>query len=382
MPYYNSKCCYVNNCCSNSGSGIPGPAGPAGPQGPAGPAGPAGPQGPQGPEGPQGPPGTSGTDYTNTEPTNARAYTTNNCSGTLDIWDGSTGKKVGSIVLASNPTGVSINQATKLAYVTEEDGSTQVIDLEHNLIIATIPDSAGETYDNAGENSPAVNENTNLTYVMNGDTVSVIDGTTNNIVGTLTLDGTANSVAVNPNTNLIYVAEPDVNEVQVFDGATNLLVATIPIETYPNQIAINPNNNYVYVLGINPDATGESDTELLTTIDGATNTIINQQVIPSYAGESFFGSISVNTVDNQVTVFTGEYSSGTTYLLDEDGNLIRAISAKPNGYAYNGASAVNTETGNTYLATEYGSTIIYNKNGEEVQTIPTVCASDVAVTNL
>jgi YVTN family beta-propeller protein len=55
------------------------------------------------------------------------------------------------------------------------------------------------------------------------------------------------SVTVNPETNLIYVANHNKNTISVINGSTNAVIATISTKVQPDSMAINPNTNLIYV---------------------------------------------------------------------------------------------------------------------------------------
>src|SRR5271166_3871713 len=100
----------------------------------------------------------------------------------------------------------------------------------------------------------AVNSVTNRIYVIYsiGQQVTVIDGATNNIITTITLEsGYSYSLAINAVTNKIYVAEYNPGccsgpgGVTVIDGATNNMT-TIAVGNQPAGIAVNPVTNKIY----------------------------------------------------------------------------------------------------------------------------------------
>jgi len=114
----------------------------------------------------------------------------------------------------------------------------------------------------------AVNTATNQIYAVNGQcysfpcstkgTVTVINGNTNTIVGTVNVGYSPAGTAVNPTTNKIYVANVCGNDptcqsqgtVTVIDGAT-LQTTTVPVGYAPgfslHGIAINQTTNTIYV---------------------------------------------------------------------------------------------------------------------------------------
>ena len=113
-------------------------------------------------------------------------------------------------------------------------------------VVATIP---VVSVNPSGPVAVGVNPATNRVYVGNfgGDTVSVIDGTTNTVVATIQVPGGPHGVGVNPATKRVYVANFNVSYVAVIDGTTNTVVATIPVGFAPRGVGVNPATNRVYV---------------------------------------------------------------------------------------------------------------------------------------
>ena len=110
---------------------------------------------------------------------------------------------VATIRLLGWPVGVAVNPSTNLIYaVNEESGTVSVINGASNRVVATVStESMGGTL----PFDVAVNPSTNLIYVAS-TIVSVIYGSTNSIVMTVSVGGKPQGVAVNPSTNMIYVA--------------------------------------------------------------------------------------------------------------------------------------------------------------------------------
>ncbi|MBX7223287.1 MAG: YncE family protein [Blastocatellia bacterium] len=142
----------------------------------------------------------------------------------------------------------------------------------------------------------AVNSETNRIYVLNGkgtgffdNTVSVVEGTNDTVVGTLTGKRAFFGLALVPGTNRILLMSGENSYLLAFDGATNSLVEKIVLRADPTDIAVNEKTNRVYV------ANRLADT--VTVIDSLTNTVLNQiNVDPQPSG------IVVNPVTNRVFV--------------------------------------------------------------------------------
>src|SRR5262245_33111915 len=67
------------------------------------------------------------------------------------------------------------------------------------------------------------------------------------VTATITVGAGPARVAVNPITNRIYVANQFGNSVSVIDGTSNSVIATIPVGTGPVGIDVNPTTNRIYV---------------------------------------------------------------------------------------------------------------------------------------
>jgi len=126
--------------------------------------------------------------------------------------------------------------------------SVSVIDGSSNTVIATVP--VGTFPQGVG-----VNPTTNRIYVANqgGNTVSVIDGTSNTVIATVPVGNSPGYVDVNPTTNYIYVANYSGNTVAVIDGTSNTVVSTAPVGNGPFGVGVNPTTNRVYVANSNDD---------------------------------------------------------------------------------------------------------------------------------
>ncbi|MBC2722520.1 MAG: YncE family protein, partial [Desulfosporosinus sp.] len=81
-----------------------------------------------------------------------------------------------------------------------------------------------------------VNPTTNRIYVTNwaSHSVSVIDGFTHIVIGTIRVSSYPEGVNVNSTTNLVYITNHASNNVSVIDGSNNTIRGTIEL---------NENNN-------------------------------------------------------------------------------------------------------------------------------------------
>jgi YVTN family beta-propeller protein len=79
--------------------------------------------------------------------------------------------------------------------------------------------------------SLALNPAADRIYVAEAGTnvISVLDGASNAVIGTVAVGGPPRGLAVNAVTNRIYVARSLTADVLVIDGATNAIIATVAL---------------------------------------------------------------------------------------------------------------------------------------------------------
>ena len=97
-----------------------------------------------------------------------------------------------------------------------------------------------------------INPVTNKLYVANqfSNSVTVIDGNTNNIESTIQVDNFPYDLEVNSYNNRIYVTNRGSNTVSVIDGSTNQRLSNINVGESPVGISIDPSENIIYVTNL------------------------------------------------------------------------------------------------------------------------------------
>ena len=168
---------------------------------------------------------------------------------------------------------------------------------------------------NPGSNIPVtpvaigVNHVNNNLYVTTINTIKklkyeilVIEGLSDSVSKTIELPGGLNfrsQIEVNPLTKRIYIAKLDgdhSDKIYVINGTTNAIITTITIEGGISGISINKTTNRIYVVN--------NRSVSVTVIDGRTNKIID--VIKLQDDIDFFfnsGGIKVNHSTNRIYVF-------------------------------------------------------------------------------
>jgi YVTN family beta-propeller protein len=202
---------------------------------------------------------------------------------------------------------------TNKIYVTNRrSNSVSVIDGRTNTVIHTISVGSHPTVAD-------VNPITNKIYVVNngsgqGTTMSVIDGNTDTVTATVTVGNYPVSVAVNSVTNKIYVdnycgnqfgcnANPAPGTVSVIDGATNSVTGTVTVGYGPVIILVNNVTNKVWVANscgnVSNCVISGDDSQVIgtvTQIDGAT---LATQSVNTGKGQA---AMAVNAVANGVYI--------------------------------------------------------------------------------
>lgn len=186
-----------------------------------------------------------------------------NSDGPASLWviDGATNTVTATVPLLEcdargDDAAVTANPVTNLIYISCRDiltpptASVWVIDGASNSVVDRL--ALGESWPMGA----AVNPATNRIYVADyGDpallipgAVLVIDGSTNAVVDTVPLLGHPQGVAVNPTSNRVYGASWA--EISVIDGTTNEVVGDpIPVgqSHAPSSVAVNSNTGRIYV---------------------------------------------------------------------------------------------------------------------------------------
>ncbi len=241
---------------------------------------------------------------------NSSVYVANEAAGTVSVVDAATcnvirhtgcKRPVATVRVGNAPSGVAIDQATGTAYVTNlGDGTVSVIDAISCNAEQTSGCSAASPTVKVGKYPLGidVDQATETVYVTTlganeqGDTVSVIDGSTCNSydhagcaqIPTTVKVGTAPfDLAVNQVTDTVYVANtgplggsgPAGHTVSVIDGATcngtqhtgcGKTLATVQVGNFPFGVVVDQASNTIYVA----DNNGGDGPATLSVINGAT----------------------------------------------------------------------------------------------------------------
>lgn len=272
-------------------------------------------------------------------PSTDLVYITNQELNTVSIIKGSNNLLLFDVGKEFNPFKIGVDSRTNKIYVTNENdtGGIRVIDGSGNVIVGTVDIPAGLS-------DIAIDSTNNLIYVANEGLISIIDGSSLNVIGSVTIktplnnngggneeDNTVGSIDVNPVTHLVYAGTfnqtDSIGKVKVIDGITNQQVSEIDVQGIPSLIKVNSVTNRIYVVnnsevkvidgsnnaflpnidvGLTPNTLGINQTDNLVyvgtnqrlfIIDGATN-----RVVANVETDNPAKIINVNAKDDRIYI--------------------------------------------------------------------------------
>jgi YVTN family beta-propeller protein len=268
--------------------------------------------------------------------------------------------------------------ATSRAYVVSSGGNTvRVIDTTTNSVGTTNMLLGGGATVTVGS-APygvAVYSTANRAYVTNhgSNTVSVIDTTSNTVVATVAVGASPWGVAVHSAANRAYVANSGSNTVSVIDTASNTVIATVAVGSRPEGVAVNSIANRAYVTNFGTISAAST----VSVIDTTTNTVV--ATVPVGFGPT---GVAVHPTANRVYV-TNFYSDRVS-VIDTTTNTVVAtvpVGSDPTGVAVH-PTANRVYVTNSYSVSSTVSVIDTTTN-TVVATVPVgVGPYDVAVNSI
>jgi large repetitive protein len=141
--------------------------------------------------------------------------------------------------------GVTTATDTVAMTVTVSDGTNAVSSVVN---IPVSPAAISKTGDATVTGAGAVATTNNRAYITNksAGTVTVIDTTTNTVVGTIAVGASPDGLVVKPDGSRLYVSSTDGNTVTVVNTTNNTVVTTIAVAK-PSAMAINSSGAILYV---------------------------------------------------------------------------------------------------------------------------------------
>jgi YVTN family beta-propeller protein len=185
------------------------------------------------------------------DPTANRAYVALSEANAIAVIDGASDSIVADIALEAEPVSIAVDPSSKRVYVAHRD-KVVVIDGPTNAVASTI--EVGTFL-----NALAVNSATGRVYAVDAgdDVLYAIDGSTHAVLARVEVGQEPVAVAVDAATNRIYTVNGGAGRLDphetmsVVDGGTNEIIATVdfPPGTYPRALTVNARASRVYVVG-------------------------------------------------------------------------------------------------------------------------------------
>ncbi len=152
------------------------------------------------------------------------------------------------------------------------------------------------------------NPTANKVYTADGEgnTVTIIDGATNQVRATLPVGAYPGGLSCNPRTNKVYcLTGESVGEyaVEVIDGSGDSILTRLPLQNMPCQSVVNESMNKVYVRCSEPY-------QCITVLDGAADTVLR------YVPARFSGDMLVHPRSNRLFYFADLDFADTIKALD------------------------------------------------------------------
>jgi YVTN family beta-propeller protein len=113
-----------------------------------------------------------------------------------------------------------------------------------------------------------------------GNTVSVIQTKSNEVVATIPVGNLAAGVAITPDGKHAYVTNRGDNAVSVIDTATHTVVATVPVQVQPANVVFTPDGRRAYVTNFGSNTVSVIDTATHTVVPVPDGEAIKVGVVP------------------------------------------------------------------------------------------------------
>ena len=197
--------------------------------------------------------------------------------------------------------------------------------------------------------------------------VSVINDTTNTIVGNVAVGKNPQAISYNPANGFFYVANTLSNTLSLINGTSNSLIGSIPVGEFPGKnpagIVTNSINNTIYVTNMGSNT--------VSVINGTSNAVVANVTSATREGEGsgFFSPAGIAYDSDNGNVYVANRGSDTISVINGSTNLlideISMDTVAPSGIVYNAAN-------NFIYATSEGSNRVSMINGTTNTVVATI----------
>ena len=217
----------------------------------------------------------------------------------------------------------------------------------------------------AGTNAAGVNE------------IHVLDGDTDQVIGTVTAGSPSNFatmqsyLAVNRTTGKVFAADFLQDTLAVIDGATNTVVGTVRVGDGPSAVAVNETLNRIYV--------GNTHERTMMIVDGSTLSVVATIALPLAPLR-----LEVDETTSQVFIVSTGNEPGVMVVADPGTRAPRVTSVTQGAH---GTVVLNADGSVTYTATggytgadSYTYTVTDDQGGFSTATVNVTSVAALAIT--
>jgi len=253
----------------------------------------------------------------------------------------------------------------------------------------------------------AINKQINKIYIAHytEGTLSIIDGSTDQLLNTISVGQRIIDFDINEVTNKIYLLDNLEHKVIVVDGSTDQIITSINVTGLPYYVEVLPSLNKIY-------ATGYSSSIVVSVIDGSTDTLlkevggnngyarirINQNTKKAYIFNNSDKSAAVldcindkilTTINGAGTIGAINESLNKIYVIDSQTDILNIIDGATD-QIINTVNIVDPfdlvilqSLNKVYIASYYQNKVyVLDENGNLLTTVDIPTASTLAVNNL
>jgi len=282
----------------------------------------------------------------------AFAYVTNNTDNTLSVIDTKTNTVVQTVATGGGPRGVAVSPDGKLVYVANNTIGINTVSvfsadaLTGQLSLSTTISTG------AGSNPRQVvfNQDGSRAYIANqaNGSVSIVNTTTNAIIGTVNTGGQLLAMAINPAGTRVY-ATSATNVVFVIDTASQSVIASPATGGNPFGVAVSPDGAYYYVTNNNDFNIRQYDAASNTQIGAPVATGFNPQAF-AISPDGNYMYIAQRGTDNNVRIFSVAVGTGALTF-----NSTIAAGTAPASVGICGNGNAMLASGGTFIANTAGA---------------------------
>ncbi|MEZ0367112.1 serine/threonine-protein kinase [Mycobacterium sp. pUA109] len=241
------------------------------------------------------------------------AYVTDTHDGTVSVIDTTTNTVTTTIKVGRLAAGVAVDQDTHTAYITNiDDRTVSVIDAKSDTVTTTIPVRISpETPSVDLLEGIAVDPSTHVVYVTSGrESGAVLGLDSKSVIANIPVGEWPGRIAIDPTSHTAYTANKDGNSLSVIDTTTNTVTTTIYFIDHPEDVAVDSAAHTIYVT--------ESSGDTVSVIDGTSNTVISNIKVNGYSS-----GVAVDPAIHTAYVITsGGDNSGRMSVIDTGTNTV------------------------------------------------------------